>query len=84
VNPNAAPDKRSYRVDFARFRELAPQHQPRMTLPLAVADIAEGLRACHFQDAAFRQSNYIRLKVLSELRSAGRLSEELFWQRAAE
>jgi nucleoside-diphosphate-sugar epimerase len=84
VNPNAAPDKRSYRVDFARFRELAPQHQPRMTLPLAVADIADGLRACHFQDAAFRQSNYIRLKVLSELRSAGRLSEELFWQRAAE
>src|SRR6185369_3051614 len=28
TNPNAVPDKRSYRVDFGLFRMLAPHHQP--------------------------------------------------------
>ena len=79
VNPNASPDKRSYRVDFGMFKRIAPSHQPRETLASAVADIADGLRACGFHDPQFRESNYIRLKVLSDLRNQGRLSEDLFW-----
>jgi len=83
TNPNAVPDKRSYRVDFALFRKLAPQHQPRETLASAVADIADGLRSRGFHNAAFRESNYMRLKVLTDLRRAGRLSEDLHWTSRA-
>jgi len=82
VNPNAALDKRSYRVDFGLFSRMAPSHLPQETLASAVANIADGLRACGFHDPKFRESNYIRLKVLSDLRNAGRLSEDLFWNRA--
>jgi nucleoside-diphosphate-sugar epimerase len=81
VNPNAAPDKRSYRVDFSRFAALAPAHQPLETLASAVGDVAAGLRAAGFADPAFRTSNYMRLKVLSQLRGRGALTEDLFWRR---
>lgn len=80
VNPNAVPDKRSYRVDFGLFSRLAPKHQPQMSLAAAVAEIADGLRRCGFADADFRKSNYIRLKVLTDLRNDGTLSDELFWR----
>ncbi len=81
VNPNAMPDKRSYRVDFGRFAALAPNHQPRVTLALAVRGLAEGLQSVGFNDAQFRESNYIRLKVLSDLRARGLLSDTLAWIR---
>jgi nucleoside-diphosphate-sugar epimerase len=79
VNPHALPDKRSYRVDFGRFAALAPGHRPQETLPAAVRGLADGLRAAGFKDADFRQSNYIRLKVLSDLRAQNLLSEDLTW-----
>lgn len=82
INPQAAPDKRSYRVDFSCYAELAPAHQPQETLASAVADLASGLRACKFSDADFRKSNYIRLNVLNDLRDRGSLSNELLWAKA--
>lgn len=82
INPNAAPDKRSYRVDFGLFSKLAPQHQPQVSLTDAVADLAAGLRAAGFADPEFRKSNYIRLKVLNDLRSGGQLTDELYWKNA--
>lgn len=79
INQNAAPDKRSYRVDFSEFKKRAPDHQPTMTLSDTIKELIEGLRACDFADARFRESIYVRLKVLRDLRSAGRISEDLFW-----
>ncbi len=32
VNPDAAPDTRSYQVDFGLYRKLAPNHQPQASL----------------------------------------------------
>ena len=79
INTHATPDTRSYRVDFGLFANLAPKHLPEETLLSAVQDIAEGLRTSGFADAEFRKSNYIRLKVLGDLRKSGRLSETLYW-----
>lgn len=79
INREAAPDKRSYRVDFGLFARLAPGHQPQETLTSAVRGLADGLRECGFADKEFRKSNYIRLKVLTDLRASGRLSEQLTW-----
>jgi nucleoside-diphosphate-sugar epimerase len=83
INPNASPDRRSYRVDFGLFRKLAPDHQPQVTLEAAVKDLKEGLEGMGFRDADFRQSNWIRLKVLSRLREDGLLDEKLRWKREA-
>lgn len=79
LNPNAPPDKRSYRVDFAKYSAMAPQHQPQETLASAVKDLTAGLRAAGFADANFRDSNLIRLKVLSHLRDSALIDSDLYW-----
>jgi nucleoside-diphosphate-sugar epimerase len=80
INRNAAPDKRSYRVDFGLFNELAPDHQPQVSLEAAITELKELLTATGFSDANFRQSRYMRLNMLSQLISEGRLNTNLDWQ----
>lgn len=79
VNPDAAPDRRSYRVSFDRYAALAPAHQPRWTLARAVGELVAGLRAMGFRDADFRSSQWIRLRVLARLKERGLLGDDLRW-----
>lgn len=79
INRDASPDRRSYQVDFSLFRELAPNHQPQMDLRTTVAELKQGLEAARFRDPNFRDSSYMRLKVLTSLRMAGLLNERLEW-----
>lgn len=80
VNPNAAPDKRSYRVDFGRFRSLAPGHQPLETLEATIRELVSELRRISFNDVNYRSSKLIRLNVLSHLRQSGEVSKDLYWK----
>lgn len=77
INTAAPPDKRSYRVDFALWRKLAPRHQPQVTLADSIAALRDGLTAIGFADAGFRDSRLIRLKVLDGLMAAGQLDTSL-------
>ncbi len=79
INTNAEPDRRSYRVDFSLFRKLAPSHQPQYDLTATVEELKEGLEAMRFRDTDFRNSTYMRLKVLTSLRESGLLTERLQW-----
>ena len=79
VNPDAAPDKRSYQVNFDRFSALAPGHQPLMTLQSSVEELRQGLEAMRFNTPDFRNSHYMRLKVLTSHMEAGRLGSDLTW-----
>ena len=79
VNPDAQPDRRSYRVSFERFRRLAPRHQPAYDLIATVTELAEGLQRLRFKDTEFRSSAFVRLNVLAALRADGVLDEELRW-----
>jgi nucleoside-diphosphate-sugar epimerase len=79
INQNAEPDKRSYRVDFSLFKKLAPDYQPVLDLPTAIAELKEGLEGMNFRDANFRNSRFMRLKVLTHLREANLLNETLQW-----
>jgi nucleoside-diphosphate-sugar epimerase len=83
INHAAQPDTRSYRIDFGLYRELAPAHQPEMTLPRSIALLREGLQAMGFADTEFRASPYMRLKMLEAHRNAGRLDGDLRWTRQA-
>lgn len=80
INTDAPPDKRSYRVDFSRYRELAPRHQPQVTLEQAIDELVTGLRHMNFADGNFRSSEFMRLKVLESHVQAGRLDEALYWR----
>ena len=63
----APPDKRSYRVDFRMFRSLAPAHQPQAALLGTIDALRSGLAAMHFHDQDFRDSSFMRLRVLADL-----------------
>jgi nucleoside-diphosphate-sugar epimerase len=79
INRDALPDKRSYRVDFSLYQRLAPNHQPQQDLLATIRELREGLEAMGFRDRNFRDSNFIRLKVLSRLCDRGYLTPELRW-----
>ena len=80
INNDAPADKRSYQVDFGLYEKLAPDHQHRMTLKTAIEDLAERLEFMKFSDSDFRNSQLIRLKVISEHCEQGRLNSILEWQ----
>jgi nucleoside-diphosphate-sugar epimerase len=82
INKNAAPDNRSYRVNFELYEKLAPKHQPQVDLLTAVRELKEGLEAMGFSDPQFRNSTYMRLEVLKRLREKGLIDGELQWIRA--
>lgn len=79
INTNAPPDKRSYKVDFALFRSLAPGHLPQVSLDQSIARLHEGLVGMGFSDKDFRNSPYMRLKTLERHMAAGRLGRDLRW-----
>ena len=81
INKNAQPDKRSYRVNFDLFEKLAPSHQPLHNLHTAIDGLKDGLEAIKFNDRDFRNSNFIRLKVLNDLVASRILDSNLFMRR---
>jgi len=80
INTNAQPDKRSYRVNFGLFKKLAPNHQPKYDLLSSIEELKNGLEEMGFNDPDFRNSRYMRLKTLTDLRNKGFLTENLEWQ----
>ncbi len=81
TNPDAAPDKRSYRVNFELYKTLAPDHQPIWNLKETIREVKDNLEAMEFNDPDFRQSQFIRLKVLAKHIAEGRLNNNLEWIR---
>jgi nucleoside-diphosphate-sugar epimerase len=79
INKAAQPDTRSYKVNFSLFASSAKNHQPQVTLRQSIDMLAKGLCHMGFADPDFRNSAYIRLKVLEAHIAAGRLTPDLRW-----
>ncbi|HYW94564.1 MAG TPA: NAD(P)-dependent oxidoreductase [Bacteroidales bacterium] len=79
VNQDAAPDKRSYRVNFDLFKKLAPDHQPVWNLEKTITELKSNFLEMNFNDPNFRESKMIRLKVLNGLQQKNLINENLEW-----
>lgn len=79
INKNAQPDKRSYRVSFGLFKKIAPGYQPEFDIITTIKELKDGLEVMGFKDENFRNSKFMRLKVLEHLREKGLLTENLEW-----
>jgi nucleoside-diphosphate-sugar epimerase len=79
INKNAPPDKRSYRVDFSLFNQLAPEFIPITNLIQSAKEIRDGLQHMQFNDANFRESQLIRLKVLEKHMATNKMNNNLEW-----
>jgi len=77
INTNAPPDRRSYRVSYDLYKQLAPGFQPMFDLKSTILEIRDGLQNSGFQDAAYRDSHFIRLNVISRFRAQGILDDQL-------
>ena len=79
INMSAPADSRSYKVDFGLYRSLAPDHQPVVSLAQSIENLISGLKKMGFNDAEFRSSNLMRLRVLQDHIDHRRLSKALHW-----
>ena len=78
VNSNAAPDKRSYRVNFDEFNRLAPADlRPKETIEGTIQKLADQLSNASAVTADFRKGPFMRLNVLRGLIEAGRIDNKL-------
>jgi nucleoside-diphosphate-sugar epimerase len=82
INPNAQPDRRSYKVSFDLFRRLAPRHQPVSTLDGAIAALISSLQRAGAGRPNFARDRYVRLKTLLTLQDMGLLDSEMRWTSA--
>jgi hypothetical protein len=80
INKSAQVDKRSYRVNYDLFEQLAPDFQPLSDLKSTVEELQEGLARAGFKDPNYRESDLIRLNVLNNLHRQGVLRESLEWE----
>jgi nucleoside-diphosphate-sugar epimerase len=78
INQNAEPDKRSYKVDFGLFKQLAPNHQPVYSLEASIKGLIAGFDEIGFNDVDFRNSNLMRLNVINQLLEKGIIDKDLF------
>jgi len=79
INQDALPDKRSYQVDFSKFQKLGGGFYPKGSLQETVEELYRSLVNNKFKDKEFRNSNFMRLKVLQDHIKNNRMNENLEW-----
>jgi nucleoside-diphosphate-sugar epimerase len=79
----AGPDKRSYRVSFAKLARTFPELQPTWTVRSSVEEMLRAYRDNGLTIADFQGSRFMRITRLKELMAEGRLDDELRWKRRA-
>lgn len=77
INENAQPDRRSYRVDFSLYKKLAPDHQPQYDLEHTIKDLIAGFKEIGFNTSNFRNSDFMRLNIISKLSANGTVDKDL-------
>ena len=78
INYNAPEDKRSYQVDFTKFKKLAGDYLPKYDLNKTLNDLIVNLSKIE-NLSEFRNSNFIRLNALNRLIENKKLSPNLEW-----
>ena len=80
INSNAIPDKRSYRVAFDKFYDLAPfELTPQITLNESVNRMVTALLPYKERLARTERGHLIRLNILKNLKERKILSDNLCW-----
>jgi nucleoside-diphosphate-sugar epimerase len=80
---DASPDARNYRVDCGKIRARLPDFQPRWTVRQGIEQVYQAFRHHGTRAEEFLSSQFIRLKRIRELQSAGALDEMLRWRPSA-
>lgn len=77
INIDKPADKRSYRVNFEKFKTLAPYHQPTKDFEVAIHELRDMIRSLNIDGDSFRESDLFRLNVLRNLVIEGVIDKDL-------
>ena len=77
LNRSAAPDPRTYTVDFGRCEANTVLRGRSASLRTTVENLQRSLRRSRHLDANFRRSRFSRMHVLSQLHAHGRVDSAL-------
>jgi len=66
IGSKKAVDKRSYKVDFTKFTNLAPEINIDKKLDSTIINLAEGIKKIKFLNKNFRESDFMRLNMLKK------------------
>ena len=75
----AAPDRRSYRVDFSKLARRVPHFTPRWNVRRGAEQVAACLHDAGVTREDFEGGRYARLDRLKDLLARGELDETLRW-----
>lgn len=81
--PGGGPDRRCYRVSFAKIRERVPAFVPRWTVERGIADLKEAYERYGITLADLEGGRLIRLGRIRELLDSGRIDGQLRFRAAA-
>lgn len=79
----AGPDRRSYRVSFAKLRDTFPALVPRWSVRASAQQMLEAYRDAELAIEDFESPRFMRIARVRELLAQGRLDAELRWRDAA-
>ncbi|MDW8124276.1 MAG: SDR family oxidoreductase [Geminicoccaceae bacterium] len=80
--PGGGPDRRNYRVSFAKIRERLPAFRPRWTVRTGISALKEAYERFGLTLADLEGGKLVRLARIKELLAAGRLDRNLAWKAA--
>lgn len=79
INPDAQSDKRSYKVDFKKYYQLAEEeYHPKISLEQSINEILKGLFPSQQKYFAYK-SDFIRLDKIKKLQEQRLINKELKW-----
>jgi nucleoside-diphosphate-sugar epimerase len=78
----ASPDKRTYRVSFAKVERRLPGFEPQWTVQRGIEELLDAYRRHGLTLEDFESSRFQRIMRIRELLDAGELDEDLRWRGA--
>jgi nucleoside-diphosphate-sugar epimerase len=76
----ASPDKRTYRVSFAKVERALPGFEPQWTVRRGIEELLEAYRGYGLTLEDFESSRFQRIMRIRELLDAGELGDDLRWR----
>ena len=76
----AGPDKRCYRVDFAKVTRQLPEFKPQWTVRLGIKQLHEAYKSVNLRIEDLEGSRYLRIKHIQRLQELEKLDSDLRWR----
>lgn len=76
----AGPDKRCYRVNFAKIFRVLPEYQPQWSVRLGIKQLHAAYKSVNLKLTDLEGSRYLRIKHIKRLQELNRLDEDLRWR----